>query len=161
MELYGLRCNLMELTDKLSIVVPTWNSLNYLKILYKSLQKNVTIPFEFLVHDNDSTDSTEEWLNENKIYHTISEKNEGFCGVNHVLREVQTEYVMIFNSDMYVLPNSIESVLKQIQLFKLNKINRFTISSCLIEPVGNNPEYKIFNAGYDYNTFNEELLLKE
>jgi len=143
----------------ISICVPTYNSLEYLKIFYKGLKKNTKIEYELLVHDNGSIDNTEQWLKENSISYTRSESNLGFCGVNNVLRLAKYDYCMIFNSDMYPMPNWDTEVVKQIELFKNNNINRFTISSCLIEPTGNNPEYNIFYAGHDASTFNEPLLL--
>ena len=44
---------------------------------------------------------------------------------------------------------------------QLNEINRFTISCCLIEPLGANPEYTISYFGHDFNTFQEDNLIKD
>jgi GT2 family glycosyltransferase len=143
----------------ISIAVPTWNSIEYLKILYASLKRNTKIQYEFLVHDNGSTDGTEDWLKQNNISYTRSDSNLGFCGVNNALMMAKYDYLMTFNSDMYVLPGWDIEILKQINKFKAAKTERFTISACLIEPLGNNPEYSIFYAGHDAVSFKEEDLL--
>lgn len=144
----------------ISVCVPTYNSLDYLKIFHKSL-KNTRLKYELLVHDNGSTDGTLNWLKENGIFFNRSEENLGFCGVNHVLRFAKHDYIMIFNSDMYCLPGWDVEILKQINKFKKKKIDKFTISCRLIEPLGSNPEYTIFYAGHDAGSFDEDKLLKE
>jgi GT2 family glycosyltransferase len=145
---------------KLSICVPTWNSLHYLKLLKGSLNRNTTIPYELIVHDNGSTDGTVDWLYDNDIHFTRTLINKGFAGVNHALMAAETPYVMIVNSDMYALPGWDEEIFKQIKVFELNKIDRFTISSCLVEP-GYNPEYTTGLFGNDYSSFDEEGLLND
>jgi glycosyltransferase involved in cell wall biosynthesis len=144
----------------ISICIPTWNSLEYLKILIASIKKNTKLPHEIIVHDNGSTDGTMFWLLQNNIKTTCSEKNLGFCGVNYPLKSSKYPYCMIVNSDMYMLPGWDLAMMSQINAFKKAKIDRFTISSCLIEPTGNNPEYDIFYAGHDAATFDENKLLQ-
>jgi GT2 family glycosyltransferase len=143
----------------ITVAVPSWNSLEYLKILYGSLKRNTKIQYEFIVHDNGSTDETEAWLKQNNINYTHSDKNLGFCGVNNALRKAKFDYLLTANSDMYFLPGWDIEILKQINKFKASKIERFTISACLIEPLGNNPEYSIFYCGHDTQSFDENKLL--
>lgn len=145
----------------ISICIPTWNSLEYLKILIPSIHKNTRIPFEIIVHENFSGDETTTYLREEcrKTNYTISDTNLGFCGVNNALKRAMYPYCMIVNTDMYMLPGWDLAILNQIQQFKKQKVDRFTISSCLIEPTGNNPEYDIFYAGHDAQTFDEQKLL--
>jgi GT2 family glycosyltransferase len=146
----------------ISICVPTWNSLAYLKILYASLKRNTKLKYELIVHDNGSTDQTLEWLKEHSdIVFTRSEENEGFTGVNHALRLAKYPYTMIMNTDMYVLPLWDVEIFKQINKFKSQKVDKFSISCSLIEPMGNNPEYVISYHGHDDKTFDEQGLLLE
>lgn len=142
-----------------SICVPSWNSLEYLKILVAGLKKNTRVPYELIVHDNGSTDGTQEWLAENKISCTRSEKNLGFCGVNNAIASSFYPFTIIMNTDMYPLPGWDLALFDQINKFQDQGIRKFTISCCLIEPSGNNPEYTIFNAGYDAGTFSEPILV--
>lgn len=145
----------------ITICIPSWNSLEYLQILMHSIKKNTRMPHEIIVHDNGSTDGTYEWLsstshNVDKYSHSLH--NLGFCGVNYALKAAKYPYCVIMNTDMYVMPGWDTAMLHQIQQFKKQNIDRFTISSCLIEPVGNNPEYDIHYCGHDAKTFNEREL---
>jgi GT2 family glycosyltransferase len=144
----------------ISICIPSWDSLEYLKILIASIKKNTRMPHEIIVHDNGSADETLHWLIMNKIKHTKSDKNLGFCGVNAALKEAKYPYCMIVNTDMFMLPGWDLAITSQINAFKKQGHDRFTISSCLIEPTGNNPEYDIFYAGHDTQTFDEKKLLE-
>lgn len=143
------------------ICVPSWNSLPYLKILLDGINKNSVFRHTVTVHDNGSTDGTGEWLKTNNINHTKTPTNLGFCGVNVALRNVQADHVMIFNSDMYPLPGWDLETHKQINLFKRYDISNYTISSCLVEPTGANPEYEIRNFGTDCDAFDRENLVKD
>lgn len=143
----------------LSVCIPSWNSLEYLKIACRGLRKNSKVNIELIVHDNGSTDGTLEWLQKEGIQHTRSEENLGFAGVNHALKLASNKHVLILNSDMYVLPGWDMALFEQVEEFQKLGIERYTISSCLIEPVGSNPEYSIFYAGHDATSFNEALLL--
>jgi len=146
----------------ISICIPAWNSLEYLKILVPSIIKNTKIPHEIIIHDNGSTDGTWEWIKSNPHIlkkATLSTTNLGFCGVNRALKVSKHPYSMIVNSDMYMLPGWDFSILGQITAFKKAKIDRFTVSCNLIESSGNNPEFDIFNAGVDAASFNEKRLL--
>jgi len=149
----------------LTIAVPSWNSLEYLKILVASIKKNTKVPYEILIHNNGSNDGTYEWLKSLGLYKNTqigfesSSINLGFCGVNSVLKCAKYPYTMIANADMYCLPGWDMALVKQIEKFKAQGIDKFTISCCLIEPVGGNPEYTIFNAGHDAASFSESILL--
>jgi GT2 family glycosyltransferase len=142
----------------ISICIPSYNSVEYLKILIHSIRKNTKIPHEIIVHDNGSYDETMILIREAGILHTFSNENLGFCGVNQALKRAKYSYCMIWNSDMFALPGWDFAIINQIKKFKANKIDRFTISSCLVEPTGN-PEYDYFDAGTTSETFNEQKLL--
>jgi glycosyltransferase involved in cell wall biosynthesis len=142
------------------ICIPTWNSLDYLKIAIKAIQDNSAMQHKVRVHDNGSTDGTLDWLTAQKIPHTSTEQNEGFCAINYCLRRVETPYAMLMNADMYPFPGWDLAIIRQINEFKRNRLKAFTISSCLVEPTGNNPEYDIQNFGVDAGTFDEQKLLR-
>lgn len=145
----------------ISICIPSYNSLEYLKILIPSIKKNTRLPHEIIIHDNGSTDGTDSIVSQpGYLKFTFSEENLGFCGVNRALKQARYPYCMIVNSDMYMLPGWDFAIMSQINAFKREKVDRFTISSCLIEPTGNNPEYDIFYAGHDAETFDEKKLLQ-
>ncbi len=142
------------------IAIPTWNSLEYLQICVKGIQQNSALPHRIIVHNNGSTDGTKEWLQAQGIELTSTPENKGFCGVNYALRQVTADHVMVMNSDMYPLPGWDLEINKQINLFKRIGLKAYTISSCLIEPTGFNPEYDIENCGTTAENFDEDKLLK-
>lgn len=118
------------------------------------------MPCEFIVYDNGSEDGTSDWLEKNKINHIKGEKNLGVGAVNFAAARAKYDYVVDVNADMFFLPGWDIAFFKQIQKFKADKIDKFFISSRLIEPIGNNPEYQIFNCGTDWSTFDEKKLLE-
>ena len=146
--------------NSFDICIPTWNSLDYLKLAVKSIQNNSALKHEIRVHDNGSTDGTLDWLVANKVQHTSTEQNEGFCAVNYCLRRVESEHAMLWNSDMYALPGWDLEIIKQMNAFKRQGVTKYTISSCLIEPQGHNAEYDIEDFGADAKNFDEQKLLR-
>jgi GT2 family glycosyltransferase len=135
--------------------------LEYLKILLRSIKRNTKITHEVIVHDNGSEDGTEEWLKQNNVKYSRSATNEGVAAVNYAVRQAQFSHIIDINADMFVLPGWDTEILKQILFFKQNEIDRFTISSCLIEPYGDNPEYNIAYHGHNPQTFDEEGLMRD
>ena len=140
-----------------SIVIPTLNNFNYLKICLESLKKNSTFNNEILVHvnqANDEKDKTIEYLKKNKIRHTFSEKNFGMCtSVNLLSKLTIYDHILYSHDDMYFLPNW-DLALKN-ELSKLSS-NFFFLSGTLIGP----GEYINFNCGDTYEDFNEKKLLE-
>ena len=47
---------------KFSIIVPTLNNLDYLKILISSIEKNSNFDHEIIIHVNENLDNTVEFL---------------------------------------------------------------------------------------------------
>ena len=52
---------------KFSIIVPTWNSLKYLKICLDSIKRNSKYEHDLNVHINDGSAGTVEYLSNNDI----------------------------------------------------------------------------------------------
>ena len=50
-----------------SIIIPTFNNLNYLKQCIKSINKNSKYKHEIIPHVNEGTDGTIEYLKKNNI----------------------------------------------------------------------------------------------
>lgn len=141
------------------VCIPTFNSLPYLKLCVNGIRKNSEFIHNILIHDNGSTDGTLDWLIENDMDYSHSDTNEGFCGINHALRRAECEHVMMMNADMIPLPGWDIEILKQIKTFARHDIDKYTISSCLIEPFGNNPIYDIIDCGRDYVSYDENQLM--
>ena len=53
-----------------SIIIPTFNNLNYLKLCIESIKKNSEYDHELLFHINEGTDGSLEYIKE-KLYQII------------------------------------------------------------------------------------------
>ena len=60
-----------------SIFIPTWNNLSFLKLCVASIRKNSTYKHEILVHVNDGSDGTLEWVKAEGLKYTHSPENIG------------------------------------------------------------------------------------
>ena len=67
-----------------SIIIPTFNNLDYLKICIQSIKKNSTYnTHEIIPHVNDGSDGTLNFLKENSFTYTHTVNNSGICtGMN-------------------------------------------------------------------------------
>ena len=91
---------------KISIIVPTFNNLNYLKLFIDSLNKNSKNNHELILHVNDGSDGTLSYAKQNKILHTHSAYNIGLCdSVNKAVILSSTNYILYAHDDMYFCHN--------------------------------------------------------
>ena len=68
---------------KLSIIIPSWNNLDYLKICLDSIKKNSKYEHEIIPHVNVGSDGTIDFLKKNKINYSYTQQNSGICkGMN-------------------------------------------------------------------------------
>ena len=63
----------------ISIVIPTYNNLDYLKLCLNSIKTNSFKDHEVLLHINDGSDGSLKYAIDNNIKHTFSKKNIGLC----------------------------------------------------------------------------------
>ena len=144
-----------------SILIPTWNNLEFLKLCVESIRKNSSYDHEILIHVNDGCDGTLAWVREQGLKHTHSEQNVGVCFALNGLRPlVTTEYIVFMNDDMYVCPDWDKALLEEITQLPDKK---FFLSSTLIQPRPFFCKSVIAPANYGetVETFDEERLLKE
>ena len=143
-----------------SILIPTWNNLDYLKLCINSIKKNSTFRHQIIVHVNEGADNTLEWLNkQSDIDYTYSAVNVGVCyAVNYAATLAKTDYILYLNDDMYVCPLW-DKVLKE----EVDKIGHpyFFLSSTTIEPKAQSNCSIEKNFGDDLKNFDEQKLLKE
>ena len=62
-----------------SIIIPTFNNLEYLKLCLLSLKKNSNFKNEIIVHINDGSDGSLQYIKENYINYSHSLNN--FCKI--------------------------------------------------------------------------------
>jgi glycosyltransferase involved in cell wall biosynthesis len=145
---------------RFSIVIPTWNNLPYLRLCVESLLKNSGFPHEIIIHVNDGTDGTLEWVKGQGLSFTRTTQNAGIClGVNAAAALARTDYLVYLNDDMYVLPHWDTALVATI-----DRIGhpRFSLSGTLIEPraTGNPCVLAPCDFGDSIETFREAELLQ-
>ena len=138
----------------ISIVIPTYNNLDYLKLCLKSLKKNSSFKHEIIIHINDGSDGTLNFVKDENLKHTFSNNNIGLCSsINKAAKLVSGKYILYSHDDMYFCPNWDEVLLNEVK--SLNHDN-FYFSGTMIEP---NSGHIVYNFGFDIETFNEDELL--
>jgi len=143
-----------------SIIIPSWNNLDFLKTCIASLQKNSRFKHQIIIHLNESNDGSREWVEQNKFDYSYSETNIGICYAMNIARTLATtDYLVYFNDDMYACPDwdfwLYEEIKKQNSMF-------FFLSATMIEPreTGNDCVIAPFDFGSDPRNFEETRLLQ-
>ena len=78
-----------------SILIPTFNNLEYLKICIKSLKKNSFYKNQIICHVNIGEDGTKKFLHENNIEFSFTEYNAGICeGINKAAKLSKFQYYL-------------------------------------------------------------------
>ena len=144
-----------------SILIPSWNNLSFLKLCIESIEKNSAYKHEILIHVNDGSDGTLEWVRQKGYKYTHSEENIGVCYALNGLRPLATtDYIMFMNDDMYVCPGWDTALVEEI---KRIGHKMFFLSSTLIQPRPFFCKSVIAPANYGetVESFDEERLLRE
>ena len=88
-----------------SIIIPTFNNLEYLKLCIKSIKKNSFYHHELILHINEGTDGTLEFVKNNNFKYSYSKKNSGLClAFNEAVKLSNNKYVVLGHDDMYFCP---------------------------------------------------------
>jgi len=142
-----------------SILIPSWNNLDYLQVCINSIIKNSYFEHQIIVIINEGNDGTLEWVENNKELDYVHAKcNIGICYALNICRSlIATNYVMYANDDMYFLPHWDKVLIDEIQLIGHNN---FMLSATMIEPSGNNPCAVISDFGSDVDSFREQDLIE-
>ena len=137
-----------------SIIIPTFNNLEYLKISLNSILKNSKYNHEIIVHVNDGIDGSLEYVKNNNLNYTYSKKNLGLCSsVNLAAKQANTNYILYSHDDMYFCPNWDVCLLEEVKKLSSEK---FYLSASMIEK---NSGHIQFDAGDNHYNFNEKKLL--
>ena len=137
-----------------SIIIPTFNNLNYLKLCIKSIRQNSKYTHQIIPHVNIGSDKTSEFLKNENIDYTFTDYNSGICeGMNTASKKSKFEYILYSHDDFYFCPGW-DIVLKN----EIEKIghNRFYLSGIMM----NNGPIKC-DFGNDLNSFDEKKFLNE
>lgn len=143
-----------------AILIPTWNNLAHLKLCIDSIRKNSRYKHQIIVHANEGSDGTWEYLKKENICSTRTQRNMGSPYSLNIMRSsVRTKYISFVNDDMYVCPDWDHYLYEEI---KKAPTDKFFYSGTMIEPKDtNNPCVVFKNFGTSVETFDEAALLKE
>ena len=140
----------MKHSSPLTFCLSTYNNLPYLKLAVDSVRKNsYYTDAPFIIHAENCTDGTNEWLFENRDKYNltllIEPKNEIVRGIgggmNICADHTETEYIMFLHSDFYVTKNWDLACYEEIQKYK----EPTCVFSFRIEP-------NMFNSPQRYGT---------
>ena len=132
-----------------SLIIPSYNNLEYLKLCIASIKKNSFFNNEIILHINDGSDGTLDFAKANNIPFSYSAVNAGICtGCNNAVRLSSQKYVVYAHDDMYFLPGWDIEFKKEIDLIKEED---FYLSGTMIEN-------HIHAYGDSIKTFREEDL---
>jgi GT2 family glycosyltransferase len=143
-----------------SIIIPTWNNLEMLKLCVNAIRQHSIMAHEIILHINEGADGTENWANTEGIVFTKSVENIGICkAMNLAFSKATKDYILYLNDDMYVLPHWDKYLMDDIKGLD-NQL--FMLSSTLIEPTTVDYPCMIHgDYGQDLAHFQKDKLLAE
>lgn len=117
MKKYSYNKRIIDENIDLSIIVPAYNSSDYIEECISSVLKQKTsYNYELIVINDGSKDDTLEKINlfkKNKNLKIINQENKGFSGArNRGIDEAKGKYIMFLDSDDLLCENSIEKLIK-------------------------------------------------
>lgn len=105
---HPINMNIQAQSKQVSIIILTWNALEYTRRCVASIQKYTTHPYEIIFVDNASDDGTSDYLkklvaqNEN-FRLIINHENRGFAaGNNQGMKIANGDYLLLLNNDVLV-----------------------------------------------------------
>ena len=140
-----------------SIIIPTFNNIEYLKLCLESIRKNSKFQHEIIVHINEGKDGSLDFIKEQNCKYSYSEKNSGVCiAFNEAVKKSTKEFIVLAHDDMYFCPGW-DSIFKK-ELEKLPENSDFFLSGTMVQPF---ESYINLNCGTTIENFNEKKLLEE
>ena len=140
-----------------SIIIPTYNNLEYLKLCLKSIKKNSKFDHEIIIHINEGTDGTKEYIDNTDLNFSYSQINAGVCvAFNEAVKKASKKYIVLAHDDMYFCPNWDKVFLSELN--RLPENSDFFLSGTMVQPF---ESYINLNCGDNINNFDEQKLLSE
>jgi GT2 family glycosyltransferase len=142
-----------------SIVIPTWNNLDYLRVVVQSIRRNSSHAHQIIVHVNDGSDGTREWVMQEQLEATFSNTNLGIClAVNQAAQLAGHDYIVYLNDDMYCLPGWDIALIRRVATMR---DDLFMLSGTMVEPKDSgNPCVVVADHGDTVGSFRESELLR-
>lgn len=146
---------------RFSILIPSWNNLEYLQLCVESIRRHSAFPHQIIVHVNEGNDGTLAWLDaQPDLDYTRSRDNIGICySLNFARSLAKAEYLCYLNDDMVVLPEWDKHLCAEIDRIGHRS---FILSGTAIEPRDTgNPCVLVQDYGDSPDTFERDKLLRE
>lgn len=109
-------------TVSVTVCTPTYNRAKLLPDLFRSLTKQTSFDFEWVIVDDGSTDRTEEevkeWAAQDKEFSIsyVKKENGGkHTAINEGVRHALGKYFMIVDSDDYLAEDAIETICREFE----------------------------------------------
>lgn len=136
-----------------SILIPTFNNLDYLKLCIESIKKNSKFDHQIIIHINEGSDGTLEFVKNSNHEFTYSENNIGMPkALNRSAKLSKFNYILISHDDFYYCPEWDVHLSDEL---KLINHNNFYLSGTMVG------EGQVeFDAGKTIEDFDENKLLK-
>jgi GT2 family glycosyltransferase len=135
-----------------SILIPSYNNLEYLKNCIKSLKKNSKYSHQIIIHINEGTDGSLEYVKENNLEYTFSNENIGMPkALNKSSELAKFDYILISHDDFYYCPGWDVELVNNVNFIGHNN---FYLSSTMV-----GAGQVEFDAGQTVDNFDETKLL--
>lgn len=114
----------MDKKETLVIVTPTYNRKETMGRLYESLKAQTCPEFSWMIIDDGSSDGTEdmvgEWIRQGEIAITFLKKQNGgkHTALNMGISQVTQDLVFIVDSDDYLTPDAVATILGYAEKYK-------------------------------------------
>jgi glycosyltransferase involved in cell wall biosynthesis len=123
-----------------SIIIATWNNLDYIRCLLYSIRKNSIYDHQVIIHVNDGSDGTLEWATNPKtgVDASYTTRNVGLPkALNIASKKAKRDWICHIDDDMYVLPYWDEQLVRFHEINELD--NKAYLTSTMIEPTPGPP----------------------
>ena len=136
-----------------SILIPSYNNLDYLKLCIESLEKNSKFKHQIIIHVNEGSDGTLDYVKKNNFNHTYTPENIGMPkALNKASKLANFDYILISHDDFYYCPGWDSEFVNEIK--KINH-NNFYLSGTMV-----GAGQVFFDAGQSIETFDEKKLIE-
>ncbi len=141
-----------------SILIPTWNNLEYLRLCVDSIRQHSVMPHEILVHVNDGSDGSLAWVRAQGLRHSHSPGNVGIClAVNGLAAMATQDWLVYLNDDMVCCPGWDQALARAIAA---RQARAAYLSATVIEPTHTvNPLTVVQDFGRSAQDFDAAALL--
>ena len=140
-----------------SIIIPTYNNLEYLKLCLHSIKKHSAFDHEIIIHVNEGVDGTLDFLKTKNFKTTYSKINSGVCvAFNKAVSLATKKYIVLAHDDMYFCPNWDKVFVSEIK--KIPNESHFFFSGTMVQPF---ESYISLDCGNNISNFDENKLLSE